>query len=207
MCPLALGVNLPEFPSATRRHLVKGAMWSAPAVVAGSSIPAYAASQLSTTTSRQYYRTVARKAMTGRCNVITNPVRGYLDSLPCKSPAGNSNDNRVPGSSNGYWVEVIVGIVQNVSIQTTITFNRNILIENTGSYGANIIPSGWKVTQTDARTIVMTYTAPQWQVSTSVLGSGDATGVFIQFKVTASCVASGGLSITSRSSMRLIHKR
>lgn len=188
-------------PPLNRRHLAKGMMWAAPAIVVSSTVPAYAASQLSKTTSRQFYRTVARKSASGRCNVTTNPTRGYIDSLPYKSPAGNSNSDRVVGSSNGYWVEGSAGIVQGVSITTTITFNHAIQIEPTGSYGSNVIPAGWILTQTNSRTITMTYTAAQWRVSTSQIGSGDATGFFIQFKVTDGCVSVGNLSVSLQTSM------
>lgn len=186
-----------------RRKLIKGASWAAPVALASSQIPAYAASKpgTSTSTTAQYYRTVARKAISGTCNVTTNPTRGYIDSLPYKSPAGNSNANRDPATSNGYWVEGSAGTVTNVTITTVIKFNHDIQIEPSGSYGNNVIPTGWTVTQTDARTITMTFSAASWQVSTSTAGSGDATGVFIQFKVTDSCVPASGLSVSGSTTM------
>lgn len=187
----------------SRRSLAKGMAWAAPVVLSAASVPAYAASKrgTATTTAGQYFRTVARKAMTGLCNVTTNPTRGYIDSLPYKSPAGNSDSNRSTTSSNGYWVEGSAGTVTNVSITSVITFNRSIQIEPTGSYGANVIPAGWTVTQTSPTTLTLKYTAPVWQVSTSVNGTGDATGVFIQFKVTDGCVAAGGLTVTGQTTM------
>lgn len=186
-----------------RRQIVRGAAWSVPAVLSAGVVPAYASSKkgTATTTAGQYFRTVARKAMTGTCNVTTNPTRGYIDSLPYKSPAGNSNTNRDPATSNGYWVEGTAGTVTNITIKSVITFNHPIQIEPTGSYGNNVIPAGWTVTQTDPKTLTLTFTAATWNVSTSVVGSGDATGVFIQFKVTDACLAAGALTVTGQTTM------
>lgn len=102
--------------SPTRRQLMKGAVWSAPAVIAAATVPAYASSKkgTATTTAGQYFRTVI---------------------------------------------------------------------------------------QTDSKTLTMTFSAASWDVSTSVAGTGDATGVFIQFKVTDACLAAGALTVTGQTTM------
>lgn len=186
-----------------RRQIVRGAAWSAPAVLSAGVVPAYASSKkgTATTTAGQYFRTVTRKAMTGACNVTSNPIRGYIDSLPYKSPGGNSNTNRDPATSNGYWVEGSAGTVTNVTIKSVVTFNHPIQIEPTGSLGANVVPAGWTVTQTDSKTLTMTFSVASWNVSTSVAGTGDATGVFIQFKVTDACLAARALTVTGQTTM------
>lgn len=67
-----------------RRQIVRGAAWSAPAVLSAGVVPAYASSKkgTATTTAGQYFRHVARKAITGTCNVTTNPTRGILIPSP-----------------------------------------------------------------------------------------------------------------------------
>lgn len=188
---------------ANRRTLTRGALWAAPVLLASATIPAYAASQLGTakTTAGKYYHTVSTTTPSG-CNVSTNPQYGYIDTLPYRSPAGNSNTRRDPNTSSGYWVEGTAGTVNNVTIVTTYTFNRAIQLDTSSTrWGANIIPSGWTVTQVDSSTIRVTYTATTWNVSTTVVGSGDATGFFLNFHVTAGCYPSRTVTISSTTVM------
>lgn len=189
--------------SINRRNLVKGAAWAAPAVLTSVTVPAYAASKkgTSTTTAGKYYHTLYSKTP-ATCNPTTSPQYGYIDTMATRSPAGNGNSYRDPASSNGYWVEGTSGTVTNVSITTTYTFNHAIKLDATSTYwGANIIPAGWTVTQTSSTTIKVTYTAATWNVSTSVSGSGDATGFFLNFHVTDGCYANGGVTVSSSTTM------
>lgn len=181
----------------TRRNLAKGAAWSAPAVLASATIPAYAASKGGTakTTKGVYYHTI-KSATPAFCNVSTNPQTGYIDNLPYKSPKGNSNTLRDPNSSNGYWVEGTSGTVTNVTIQTTYTFNHALQVRSTP------VANGWNlVLSADGKTLTATYSAPVWNVSTTASGSGDATGFLWEFSVKDGCYGNGGLTVTASTVM------
>lgn len=187
----------------TRRNLVKGAAWTAPAVMVSSVVPAYAASQNGTSPNGKayYYHNISTITPSG-CNPISNPQVGYIDNLPSKSPAGNSNTYRNPASSNGYWIEGTAGTATNINISTTYTFNYDIKLDPSSTkWGANVVMPGWTITQTDARTIVATYYADTWEVSTAAVGSGDATGFFLNFHVATTCLSTRVLKISSSTVM------
>lgn len=180
-----------------RRNLVKGAAWSAPAILATATVPAYAASRGGTAKNTQgyYYHTIYTKTPVG-CNVSTNPQAGYIDNLPYKSPKGNGNTLRDPNSSNGFWVEGTSGTVTEVSIKTTYTFNHPIQLTGTP------ILNGWKLAlSADGRTLTATYNAPIWQVSTTAAGSGDATGFLQDFAVKDGCFGSKVVQVSTNTVM------
>lgn len=181
----------------TRRRLAQGAAWSVPAVIATTVVPAYAASKrgTATATKSQYWHTI-KSATPAFCNVVSNPQTGYIDNLPYRSPAGNSNTNRDPNTSNGYWVEGTAGTVTNITITTVYVFNRQIRLSS-GS-----VLNGWSVNlASDNKTVTATYTAPEWQVSTSVTGSGDASGFYQPFTVVEGCYPSRGVTVTTTTTM------
>lgn len=181
----------------SRRNLVKGAAWATPAIIATATVPAYAASTGGTAknTAGKYFHTL-KSSTPAFCSVSTNPQTGYIDNLPYASPKGNSNTLRDPNSSNGYWVEGTAGTVTQVNIKTTYTFNHTIRL--TGKPVLN----GWKLSLSgDSKTLTATYSAPAWNVSTTVAGSGDATGFLQEFAVTDGCFGSDVVKVTTSTVM------
>lgn len=184
----------------SRRSLAKGAAWAAPAVLATAAVPAYAASRPGTSTSTRGVYFHAFKFRTATNCTSTNPQTGFIDNLPYRSTAGLGDSNRDPSTSKGYWVEGSAGTVTNVTIRSTYTFNYAITLVQNGIDGANVTMPGWTVTQVDSRTITAVYSAPTWNVSTAVAGSGDATGFFFNFRVN-NCITPTAITLTAATVM------
>lgn len=185
----------------SRRSLAKGTAWAAPVILATAAVPAYAASRPGTSTSAQgvYYHSIGIR-YPSTCNLTSSPQTGYILNLPySKTPLGG-NSNR-DTTSRGYWVEGADGTVTDVAIRTTYTFSHDIQLTPSGPHGANVTMPGWTITQVDARTVTAVFRAPSWQVSTSVVGSGDATGFFLNYKLSSNCLAPRTFAVTTNTVM------
>lgn len=186
----------------SRRSLAKGATWAAPAILATAAVPAYAASRPGTSTTTQgVYRHLIGIQYPSTCNLATSPQTGYINNLPYSFPSLGGDSKRDPLASRGYWVEGTAGTVTDIAIKTTYTFSHNIQLTASGPYGANVTMPGWTITQVDAKTVTAVYRAPSWQVSTAVAGSGDATGFFLNYKLSSNCLAPKIFAITTNTIM------
>ena len=196
-----------------RRSLVRGAVWTAPAVAVSSAAPALAASGgpiTGTNITPQNFTTVYTKRPTN-CAPATNPQTGYIDTMCCNSPvldpAGSNSDcAQDPATSQGYWLESpIAGTATIDAITTTYKFNYDVKLQECANTVAKTkytgapstwsscnIYNGWTATQVDARTIRVTYTGSGLvDTSTAAAGSGFCTGYFLNFTVTQGCYRSG----------------
>ncbi len=188
-------------PTIARRTLVRGSAWAVPAVVASAAVPAYAASGLTATVTPQIYHTMmARSSRNPSCNPTTRPTKGYLDTLPCNSPAilSNSDCLQDPNSSQGIWLESDQpGTARIDSLEITYTFSQDVVFEGATSQAGtahqesetskwdspDILLPGWTIAATTARSITLRYAGSGViDVSTAEPGSGFATGFFVNFR-------------------------
>lgn len=197
----------------SRRNLAKGAAWAVPVVAATSMIPAYAASRVTATVTPQMWQTRYARLPTS-CSPTTNPIKGYLDTLPCNSPAydyvngvkgaSNSDCKQDPTTSDGFWLEsTTAGTAIINSISVTYTFSTAVIFDgttyatgNANSTGGSrwnsndILMAGWSITSKSSTSITLTYSGSGViDASTAVAGSGFATGYFINFRVSSTCTS------------------
>ena len=196
----------------SRRNLAKGAAWAVPVIAATSAIPAYAASRVTATVTPQFWQTRYARA-TPTCNPTTDPIKGYLDTLPCNSPAksstgvSNSDCKQDPNTSDGIWLESTNGAAGTAiinSVTVTYTFSAPVIFDGktytsgtanssgTSRWNSNdILMAGWSITSKSSTSITLTYSGSGViNASTAVAGSGFATGYFINFRVANQCIAS-----------------
>lgn len=190
----------------SRRHLTRGIAWAAPVMLASTTVPLYAASQLTATGAIPQYYQSAYSRIPNSCNATSRPQGGYVDSMPIGSPVSNEfgdDGKRDPSTSIGTWLESSAsGTYMLNNIVRIWTFNHDIKIVDSPSGAAysttgtstwsspNIIPDGWAVTQINSRTLQAVFTGSgTYTTSTAVVGSGDAFGLFINFQVLSGCFA------------------
>ena len=198
----------------SRRHVAKGAAWAAPVILAGAPAPASAASRSATaaSTTAISFQTVYMRKPTS-CTASA-PTAGYIDTMPCNSPASPSNSDckNCKASSTGFWFESTNGgTVTDQTITVTYTFAGSTVeltsgvtpggsaTSGTSTWSSGNILNGWTATQTNATTITMTYA----NIGSVTTAKGDCvagwnTGFFINYKlVSTPCPGANAVKVTT----------
>lgn len=202
----------------SRRSIAKGAAWATPAIMLATAAPAMAASPNVLVSPQMYQRVHIREPEA--CDPITNPQKGFIDSLcgnpPYYPPVGNCG--QVPGQDKGLWLESDSGQAVQAQInsaEVTYTFDRDVWFPGrTTSTGnahsgysprwntADVLQSGWTVASRTSRSITLRYSGSGLvDVSTGAFGTGFATGYFINYQLTSGCYGAGLVSVTTRTSV------
>lgn len=180
----------------SRRNLVKGAAWSAPAVLTSATIPAYAASNLTADYTKLYLYTETFTRATTTCNTSTNPQAGYISTL------GTGND---PAVSVGWWNEDDKGGTVNIGQMTvTYTFSQPFKVvdspRGTANWTQKTVYNGWTVTQPTPYTVTLTKTPGVVQASTAAINTGTNFGNYFLNIIFDKCLYGTAITVKTDAS-------